>query len=236
MFSISSRALKILILDPEKDNSKFGLRFCTGGYIFQIEDSAGRPLLAGPTYPNEFVPVHGQGAPDTFNHIPLRIRGSEDVMILGIGRCNIESDRIVEPCHWTIDKRCENSISFSTRHTFNAYDIILERTISVESFKVDVRAKVSNNGSAYVPISWYPHPFFPPVKDGVMFSLPPLSVMEKPTGFFSNDGNHTRQANRNTGRHTPVVQQIRSYGRKSFKRGESSVRPIRLAGIVKHGF
>ena len=30
---------------------------------------------------------------------------------------------------------------------------------------------------------------FPPVKDGVMFSLPPLSVMEKPTGFFSNDGN-----------------------------------------------
>ena len=157
-------------------------------------------------------------------------------MILGIGRCNIESDRIVEPCHWTIDKRCENSISFSTRHTFNAYDIILERTISVESFKVDVRAKVSNNGSAYVPISWYPHPFFPPVKDGVMFSLPPLSVMEKPTGFFSNDGNHTRQANRNTGRHTPVVQQIRSYGRKSFKRGESSVRPIRLAGIVKHGF
>lgn len=52
-----------------------------------------------------------------------------------------------------------------------------------------MRTKVSNNGSAYVPISWYPHPFFPPVKDGVMFSLPPLSVMEKPTGFFSNDGN-----------------------------------------------
>ncbi len=188
MYTVSSDKLSIHILDPVTDRDRFGLRFCTGGYIFQVENTHGDELLSGPTYPYDFVPVHGQGAPDTFNHIPLRIQGSDDVMILGIGRCNMESDSIVEPCLWKIEKISDSRISFSTRHAFDSYDIYLKRTVSLSSFKVIVETEIKNSGSVYLPISWYPHPFFPPAKDNVLFSLPETSMMDVPTGFFKQEG------------------------------------------------
>jgi hypothetical protein len=75
MFSLENHHLSVHVLDPENDRDRFGTRYNTGGYIFQIEDARHGPLLSGPTYPESFNTFDGQGIPDGFRN-PLRMPGS----------------------------------------------------------------------------------------------------------------------------------------------------------------
>ena len=40
MFSINNAYLNVAILDPIADQSRFGSRYCTGGYIFKLPINA----------------------------------------------------------------------------------------------------------------------------------------------------------------------------------------------------
>ena len=71
MIHINSNNLSVSLLDPGKNSDKLGSRYCTGGYIWQVKDTAGRSLLSGPLFPSETPPVFdGQGMPEVFE-IPL---------------------------------------------------------------------------------------------------------------------------------------------------------------------
>ena len=72
MYTIQNQNLAITLLDPVADQERFGTRYCTGGYIFQVDDGKVGPLLSGPTYPDSFNVFDGQGIPDAFSHNPLR--------------------------------------------------------------------------------------------------------------------------------------------------------------------
>jgi hypothetical protein len=71
VLTLANETLTVELLDPALDRDRFGVRYCTGGYIFQIRDATLGDLLSGPTYPASFNWFDGQGIPDAFNLSPL---------------------------------------------------------------------------------------------------------------------------------------------------------------------
>ncbi len=96
MYTLQNNHLTVDILDPVADQARFGTRYCTGGYIFQITDAQHGPLLTGPTYPDSFNWLDGQGIPDAFNLGPLRLATATNprALIMGIGMCDLAQNNV----------------------------------------------------------------------------------------------------------------------------------------------
>ncbi|HAR30115.1 MAG TPA: hypothetical protein DCR65_01245, partial [Gammaproteobacteria bacterium] len=96
MLELSNHELRVDILDPVADQSRFGVRYCTGGYIYQVSDRRHGPLLSGPTFPDSFNWFDGQGIPDAFNLGPL-LSPSEPgrALIIGIGDCDLTTRAVL---------------------------------------------------------------------------------------------------------------------------------------------
>lgn len=183
MFTLRNDALSVDILDPVADRARFGTRYCTAGYIFQIEDAARGPLLTGPTYPESFNTFDGQGIPDAFNQIPLRDRAyiGPDALILGIGVCNMVENRVTEFAAWEIEHD-EGRAVFATTHSFQDFEIRLSRRVSLSGRTVRSWTSVANRGKGLIPLSWFPHPFFPQPADNE------LCAFNIPVRFPENEG------------------------------------------------
>src|SRR5262249_35587550 len=118
MYSIANALLAVSILDPIADRERFGTRYCTGGYIFQVADAQLGPLMSGPRCPDGFSQFDGQGIPDAFNLAPLNgPAGSSQALILGIGLCDREKDTVLEFCRWDITHSA-TAMRFRTRQAF----------------------------------------------------------------------------------------------------------------------
>jgi len=96
MYTLSGETLEVAILDPVADQERFGVRYCTGGYIFQVTDRSHGPLLTGPTYPHSFNWFDGQGIPDAFNLGPLLEQpdSGPNALIIGIGECDLQARQV----------------------------------------------------------------------------------------------------------------------------------------------
>lgn len=161
MLQLSNATLQVDILDPQADQERFGVRYCTGGYIFQVEDSQHGPLLSGPTYPRSFNWFDGQGIPDAFNLRPLRQpESAEQALIIGIGMCDLQQKRILEPCAWDIMSSA-TAIQMRTSQQYASYALVLERRVSLHERSVISHTRLENTGEAFIPVCWFPHPFFP---------------------------------------------------------------------------
>lgn len=195
MFTLTNETLTVSLLDPVADQERFGPRYCTGGYIFQIIDSQHGELLTGPTYPESFNWFDGQGIPDGFNLSPLRDQpDSELALILGIGLCNLEAKRVVEFCTWQIEQT-QSAFRFRTAHSFEGFGCDLERTVELHHRTVRSTTHVTNTGSRPLPIRWFPHPFFPqPASDELCRINLPVSFPDTPhyeiasSGFIARGG------------------------------------------------
>lgn len=162
MLELQNDNLTVTILDPAADQERFGTRYCTAGYIFQIEDSKAGPLLTGPTYPDSFNTFDGQGIPDAFNRAPLRdpLSASPNALIPGIGICDLKADTVVEFCKWDVVQDA-SEIRFQTHHSFEGVEFDLLRTVSLHGRTVRSTTSINNTGKPQVPVRWFPHPFFP---------------------------------------------------------------------------
>ncbi|MEM7030518.1 MAG: hypothetical protein AAF629_13190, partial [Chloroflexota bacterium] len=162
MYSLKNDTLEVQVLDPIADQARFGTRYCTGGYIFQINDAAQGPLLSGPTYPESFNTFDGQGIPDAFNRSPLRDPASTDpkALIIGVGICDLEADTVLEFCSWDVTQT-DNSLQMKTTHQFQGYSLALERIVALHGRTVHSQIHLSSQGYGPVPITWFPHPFYP---------------------------------------------------------------------------
>jgi hypothetical protein len=162
MYTLSSDAVDVSILDPVADQQRFGPRYCTGGYIFQVEDRQHGPLLSGPTYPHDFNWFDGQGIPDAFNLGPLRepAATSSLALIIGVGVCDLQANKVVEFCRWEVQQQGA-SITMRTTQTYEQFALELERTVTLHYRTVRSSTRLKNMGTLPIPIRWFPHPFFP---------------------------------------------------------------------------
>ncbi len=203
MITLKNSQLLVSILDPEQDQSHFGSRYCTGGYIWQVEDSKYGALLSGPEYPGKPSVFNGQGAPEVFE-IALGQDSAgmgEDVYVLGVGLVRRESP--VKPFHvrnnftvtefskWNITVQTESELSMTSLIQFKDWNFQLEKSVQLEGRKVISKSKVQNFGSKEIPLRWFAHPFFPIVSElsCVKFSVEADLIRYLPSagGFDFND-------------------------------------------------
>lgn len=182
MLTLSNDQLEVFLLDPMLDGERFGTRYCSGGYIFQISDVDAGELLSGPSYPESFDPFDGQGIPDAFSRSPLRDpAGPHRALVIGVGLVNVDHDRIIAPCQWDVDVQ-KSHFTFMTRHSFAGFAYEMRRQVSLAGRTVRSKTRLKNDGAVSFPITWYPHPFFPqPV--GNELCRPSI-----PVHFQENDG------------------------------------------------
>ena len=185
MITLKNEQLDVSILDPVADKDRLGTRYCTAGFIFQIEDREGAPargiLLSGPTFPDSYNLYDGQGAPDAFqptlvldqeaDGTPLRVLG------IGIGLIEVKANTVTERCAWDITKG-DGIIRFRTTQAAGPWRYDLERTLTLRGRTIRSETVLNNTGNRHLPFQWYPHPFFPLYPTGeccklsVPFTLP----------------------------------------------------------------
>jgi hypothetical protein len=175
VIAIGNGELHVELLDPQADRACFGTRYCTGGYIFQINDARHGPLLSGPTYPDSFNWFDGQGIPDAFNLSPLHAGATAgDALIIGIGVCNPPQRSVRSFCDWTVEQ-AEQRVTFATEQRHDSYALKLTRTVGLRGRTVRSQTEITNVGSAPIPLRWFPHPFFPqPTDDELLWINAPL--------------------------------------------------------------
>jgi hypothetical protein len=189
MPTLSNDALVVELLDPDRDRDRFGVRYCTGGYIFQISDRRHGPLLAGPTYPDDFNWFDGQGIPDSFNLEPLTsTERLGEALVIGVGVCDLVARRVLEYSPWTVDAGGE-AVRFSTRQRYEGYALDLTRTVSLHGRTVRSHTRLRATGERFVPVRWFPHPFYPqPEDDDLVWLNAPLRWREDASYALRDNG------------------------------------------------
>jgi hypothetical protein len=162
MFDLQNDTLTVTLLDPVADRERFGTRYCTAGYVFQISDVHHGELLSGPTFPHSFNTFDGQGIPDAFNLSPLRDpqKPGPLALILGIGLCDLEENAVKEFSAWE-QKLSPAEGEFRTVHESLGYSVEVVRKVSLLGRTVRSWTSVHNLGKETVPLRWFPHPFYP---------------------------------------------------------------------------
>ncbi|MCC6167838.1 MAG: hypothetical protein IT329_11475 [Caldilineaceae bacterium] len=166
MYTLANDLLHVSILDPVADRDRFGVRYCTGGYIFQVSDHQLGDLMSGPTYPDSFNWFDGQGIPDAFNLQPLRDPDAADsqALVLGIGLCDLAAKEVRSFCDWEVSEDTSGAggrITFHTVQRHQNFAVELERTVRLEGRTLRSQTRLWNRGPAPVPVRWFPHPFYP---------------------------------------------------------------------------
>jgi hypothetical protein len=196
MYTLTSDTLTVTILDPVADQERFGPRYCTGGYIFQVEDARLGPLMSGPTYPHDFNWFDGQGIPDAFNLGPLRSpdTGDQTALVIGIGECDLAAPKVLRFCEWDVEQR-PGELTMRTTQAFGRYQLTLERTVSLSGRTVRSATRLDNTGAMFIPMRWFPHPFYPhPASDELCRVNFPVGIPAgakyelAPSGFIKHNG------------------------------------------------
>ncbi len=194
MYTLSNDDLQVTVLDPIADQARFGPRYCTGGYIFQVTDSRHGPLLSGPTYPDSFNWFDGQGIPDAFNLQPLRDPASPLALLIGIGLCDLERREVREFCSWEVSAG-PTAVAMHTAHSFHGYALELERTVALTGRSVRSATRLRNTGRELLPVSWFPHPFFPqPATPELCRLSVPVDMPDNPGYALAPSGFISRRA------------------------------------------
>jgi hypothetical protein len=171
-------SLQVEVLHPVEDAARLGTRYCTGGFVFQIDDPRYGPLMTGPTYPRSYNLFDGQGIPDAFQpHLPV---GEGTVLGIGIGLIDTARNAVTERCTWRVTGE-RARLCFATRQAAGGYELSLERTLALEGRTLRSATCLANAGKRHVPFQWYPHPFFPVYPGGecCKFALP-VTIPENP--------------------------------------------------------
>jgi len=195
VFTLANESLSVEVLDPARDRDRFGVRYCTGGYIFQVRDVRHGDLLTGPTFPESFNWFDGQGIPDAFNLSPLSsttILG--EGLVIGVGRCDILGRRVLEFCDWRVERAAEQ-LEFSTVQRYEAHGLELVRRVELLGRTIRSFTRLVNTGPGFVPMRWFPHPFFPHSDgDELLWVNAPLrwkdnaDYVRQPNGFIARRG------------------------------------------------
>lgn len=192
MFELLTDELRVQVLDPVADRALTGVRYCTGGYVFQVHDERLGPLMSGPTYPDDFNWFDGQGIPDAFALAP--VHGVEPhALVLGVGVCDLAARTVVDPCTWDVTQE-PGMLTFRTSHAFEGVACTLERRLTLVG-RVLSSTTTLRQGSdeRALPVVWFPHPFFPQPADDALFRASTALRAPENDGFEVVDGTALRR-------------------------------------------
>ena len=192
MLTLKNESLSVSVLDPVADSGRLGTRYCTGGFIFQIEDAARGILLSGPTFPDSYNLFDGQGAPDAFQpHLVVEQDPSgKPLLVLGIGIGLIvaATDRTRDRCTWDIGGGA-GTLIFRTAQAAGQWSFKLERRLVLRGRTLRSQTALLNTGTRHIPFQWYPHPFFPLYPGGECCRVGvPVTLPENPGYELSENG------------------------------------------------
>lgn len=192
MLRLANRELALDLLDPTDaaDAARQGTRFCWGGYIWQVRDATGQPLLAGPEWPQPNPdPFNGQGLPESFRHRtragqPLTWQGNRGIA-LGIGALAADASGAValtEPCPWTVTRSADHVV-FQTRHAAAGFSYELTRTIELRDRTITSSTQLTNTADTPLALEWFAHPFWPLTDHRAQIELPAGTALPDNPGF-----------------------------------------------------
>lgn len=201
MIILENKHIRVQILHPEHDRAMLGSRYCTGGYIRQVEHTSCGPLFSGPAFPDPSPPTFdGQGAPEAFTS-PLsdpEVPVGETVTMIGVGEVlrsspitpfnSRQNPTVRQFCSWQI-VQSPDIVAMTTRQQHIPYQIALTRTVQLSGCTLISKTTLSNNSDSSLPIVWFPHPFFPLNTDlsCCRFHFDYL-LPENPAYYSDNDG------------------------------------------------
>lgn len=197
MLSLRNAALAVDIIDPADpaNRPKLGLRYCWGGYIWQVSDPTVGPLVTGPEWPNPApIPFNGQGLPESFRHAefgtgrPLIIENHRG-FIIGIGEVGLNMAGqldVIEPCPWSITTS-RDAIEFCTEQSGNGYACQLTRRITLSRRTLTSATRLTNSGDRPLPLHWFAHPFFALDEGLLTCGLPKSWDMAENVGYAFDD-------------------------------------------------
>jgi len=193
MLRLANAELAVELIDPANaaEHARLGPRYCWGGYVWRVADSAAGDLLAGPEWPrSDPNPHNGQGAPDSFRHtaeptkLPLTLAGGRGY-ILGVGEVSPAPDGrpvIDRPCRWEISSG-DRALEFRTRQAALGWKSELVRRVSLAGRTLTSASRLTNEGSRTLPLHWFAHPFFALADGTLTCDLPPGYGCEENPGF-----------------------------------------------------
>ncbi|MDZ7269628.1 MAG: hypothetical protein ONB48_20265 [candidate division KSB1 bacterium] len=195
MYQLHNAQLTVDLLDPVADRARLGPRYCVGGYVFQVKDHRGRPLLSGPEYPSPApTGTGGQGLPEVFQFtLYNEERELEDrKLIIGVGL--VDKIRPELPYHlftnaqtvayadWQVEQT-GTSLRMTTVQTFKQWSFRLVREVRLENKSLSSSTLLYNTGNTPLPFRWFAHPFFPLVDAGRCCQLAGLTTLPENPGF-----------------------------------------------------
>ncbi|MBL9211643.1 MAG: hypothetical protein JNL92_14320 [Opitutaceae bacterium] len=192
MLFLENPFLRVAVLDPADpaDLARQGSRYCHGGYVWQVSDAAGVPLLAGPEFPHpDPSAFNGQGLPESFRHrrrdgTPLT--WSADIGLgIGIGELAAPARDLVEirtKCPWSVD-RSPDALTFQTRQTGAGFACELTRTLRLVDCTVGSFSELTNVGARTLELQWFAHPFWPLTDGQARVRLPAGTTVPENPGF-----------------------------------------------------
>jgi hypothetical protein len=198
MYILKNPELEIQILDPVNDRNFLGSRYCTGGYIYQVNDLKKGNLFSGPEFPNPNCSVfNGQGAPEVFvTALNDQCEAGKDVFVLGVGRVtrtspinpfHVRDNPVVkEFCAWEINQY-PDSIKMVSKIVFNQWNFIITKIITLNYRKIVSRTIFRNLSKNTIPILWYAHPFFPFPENLCACKITPQIDLSENAGYTIND-------------------------------------------------
>jgi hypothetical protein len=201
MLYLHNHDLTIAVLDPVTDRDRLGPRFCTGGYIYQVEDTAHGALFSGPEFPAERpLAANGQGLPEVFQFTLYDDEHEieEEKLIIGVGMVDkrdpaqpynlFTNARTKEFCDWRIDQSAK-FIRMETAQIYKKWSLQLIKEIWLVDRAITSYTRLRNTGAAPVPFRWFAHPFFP-LNSGweCCQFLQQIKLPENPAYFINSTG------------------------------------------------
>jgi hypothetical protein len=201
LYYLRNQHLTVTVLDPVADRDRFGPRFCTGGYIYQVEDAKYGPLFSGPEFPAERpAAVNGQGLPEVFQFTLFADERDmeEEKLIIGVGIVDkrdshlpyhlFTNSQTKEFCTWQVEQS-ENLIRMKTAQAYKKWSLQLNKEVGLFQRTLTSYTRLRNTGAAPVPFRWFAHPFFPlnPDWECCQF-LMPVKLPDNPAFFIKSEG------------------------------------------------
>jgi hypothetical protein len=241
VLTLEDADLTVRILEPVADEKKLGSRYCSGGYVWQVEDARHGVLFSGPCFPDpEPPPFDGQGLPEVFETALGQERANvgDDVWVIGVGRVRRESPNtpfhvrdnptVAERATWDIEAS-RKGVTMRSRGSFMDFELALERAVSLEGRTLTSKTALTNLGRREIPVRWFAHPFVPWAGAECASLSLTMSLPENP-GFFVNErGTVERRAEHTWGRGCYVVPRAALGGELGIVQKHPLLGEIRIA-------